>query len=685
MTAACAPVGSPVVAPAGAKLVALVGNPNVGKSSLFNALTGLRQRVANYAGVTVDALEGPLTLGGKTARLLDLPGTYGLVPSAADEAVVERVLRDAEAPPDVILVVLEAAQLRRGLALVSEVMDLGRPMVVALNMVDEARRAGLTVPTAKLAERLGCPVIETVATTGEGIPKLLAALEAPATPVRGWKFADAALEARLDNARPSPSPGETLKDTPWERLRTLREADPALRPAEVAARFGWVADVLGAAPSASTVRARTDAIDRWLLHPAGGPVFFLVVMGLVFQSVFAWAEPLMKLIEEGVGLVKGWAEAGLVAHPLLSSLVTSGVIDGVGAVVVFLPQILILFFFLSLLEDTGYMARAAFLVDRPLKALGLSGRSFIPLMSSFACAIPGVLATRTIPSRRERLLAMFLAPLMTCSARLPVYTLLIAAFIPETPLVGPIGLQGLVLFALYLSGMAAAAGLAFVVSRSKRTRGKELPLVVELPPYRRPGVRSVLLKLKLRGGDFLKRAGTTIFVVSVVLWALSTFPRVEPPAGLTPEEGQAYAREQSLAGRMGKTIEPVIAPLGYDWKLGVGIIASFAAREVLVGTMGVVYSVGEGADEENETLRDRIKAETFPPGHPSAGQKVYTLPTVLSLLVFYVFALQCGATVAVVKRESASWGFALGQLALFGALAWVGAFVVRHAALALGL
>jgi ferrous iron transport protein B len=515
--------------------------------------------------------------------------------------------------------------------------------------------------------------------TGEGLDALRAALDraaerAPAR--RVWRFDDAALEGRLPEL-----PGACA----WERLVALRAAVPAARQAEVAARYAWIQGALGAAASKTDVRARTDRIDRLLLHPVLGPLFFLLTMALVFQSVFAGAEPLMQGIDAGADWLKGLAQAHLPAlvGPLGTSLVADGVIAGVGAVVVFLPQILILFFFLGLLEDTGYMARAAFIVDRPLKALGLSGRSFIPLLSSFACAIPGVLATRTIPSRSERLLAIFLAPLMTCSARLPIYTLLIAAFIPKRTYLGVIGLQGLVLLGLYLSGMAAAACLALVIGRRRAGRGRELPLVVELPPYRRPAARSVLTKLRLRGGDFLKRAGTTIFAVTLVLWALATFPRTTPPPGVSEAEARALQLEGSAAGRLGHAIEPVIRPLGYDWKIGVGLIASFAAREVFVNTMGVVYSLGD-VDEESQTLRDKLHAARYDRG-PRAGQKVFTLPAVLSLLAFYVFALQCGATVAVVRRETGSWRFALGQLAGFLVLAWVAAFVVYQGLTALGV
>lgn len=689
MSGACSTQpGAAAVAPAPARqrTITVVGNPNVGKSSIFNALTGLRVKVANYPGVTVDAMEGQVRLPAGHARMVDLPGTYSLLPTSADEAIVERVLlghgEGAEAP-DAILVVLEATNLRRNLFVLSEVFDLGRPVVVALNMVDEARRAGIDIPSRRLAELTGAEVVETVATTGEGLDALRAALErasaAGAPARRVWRFADPALEARVE---------QTPGDTAWDRLAALRRDDAGFRQAEVAARWAWINDALGAGATTGQARARTDRIDAWLLHPVFGPLFFVATMAVVFQSVFWWAEPLMASIEGAQAWLQDLAGAHL-AGPLGelgASLVRDGIVAGVGSVVVFLPQILILFFFLGLLEDTGYMARAAFIVDRPLKALGLSGRSFIPLLSAFACAIPGVLATRTIASRRERLLAIFLAPLMTCSARLPVYALLIAAFVPETTVLGFVRVQGLLLLGLYLLGMAAAATLALVISRRAPSRGRELPMVVELPPYRRPSLRGVLMKLRLRGGDFLKRAGTTIFAVTVVLWALSTFPRVTPPEAVGEQEAQSYQLSQSYAGQLGHAIEPVLRPLGYDWKIGVGLIASFAAREVFVGTMGVLYSVGgdiEEGTEAEQRLREELRGAVHASG-PLQGQKVFTLPVVLSLLVFYVFALQCGATVAVVRRESGSWRFALGQLGLFALLAYGGAFVTYQGLTALG-
>ncbi|MCA8922248.1 MAG: ferrous iron transport protein B [Planctomycetes bacterium] len=655
--------------------VALVGNPNVGKSTLFNALTGLRQRVANFPGVTVDVREGSSARPDGLLRVFDLPGTYSLRPNAADEAIVAKVLLGPAGDSlDVLVVVLDATNLRRNLYLLSEVVDLGRPFVVALNMADEARRAGVSVPRQRLQDALGVPVVETVASTGEGVEALRAALDGARPATRVWRFADEALELQLSGCAAA---------NPWESLRAL-DGHEGLREQEVAGRYAWINEVLlGADPEAlAALRSRSERVDRYLLHPLLGPLTFLLIMGGLFQAIFSGAGPLMDGIEAGFGWLGAAFEANLgeAFGPLATSLVVDGVIGGVGSVIVFLPQILILFFFIGLLEDTGYMSRAAFLVDRPLRAVGLSGRSFIPLLSSFACAIPGVMATRTISNRFERWLAILVAPLMTCSARLPVYTLLIAAFVPDRSLLPGVGLQGVVMLGLYLSGIASAVFVAFVMSRSRKQRGRLLPLVVELPPYRRPSLLATLLKLRVRGGDFLKRAGTVIFVVSVVLWVLMTFPRQAKPAGMSDAEHQALSLRESYAGRLGHTIEPVVRPLGYDWKIGVGVIASFAAREVFVGTMGVIYSVGDDADEESMDLRQAMQNER----DPETGRKVFSLATVFSLLAFYVFALQCGATVAVVKREAKSWAFAIGQLLAFLALAYCAAFVVYQSMCALG-
>ena len=650
--------------------LAVVGNPNVGKSTLFNRLTGLHQRVANFPGVTVDARVGELT--GQPWRLTDLPGCYSLRPRSLDESVVERVLRghvEGTTPPDVVLVVLDATNLRRSLYLLSEVADLGLPLVVALNMIDEAQRAGLQVPVERLRETLGVPVVETVATTGQGVPELIEALGAAAPTQRLWSYTEEAQETAFAAADGS---------SPWEKAHALSAAAPEVRQAEILARYAAITEILSGADSLAQ-RRWTQRLDQVALHPLLGPPLFVVVMGLVFQAIFAWAGPLMDLCDTVFGSLGELAATHLPAYlgATATSLIVDGVIAGVGSVLIFLPQILILFLFIGFLEDTGYMGRAAFLVDRPLRAVGLSGRAFIPLLSGFACAIPGIMATRTIPSRFERLLTVFLTPLMTCSARLPVYALLIAAFVPARDVLGPLNLQGLVLLGLYLGGVVAAVLIAFLASRHSASRGKRLPVVVELPPYRWPPLRNVLTKLRLRGGDFVRRAGTIIFAVTVLMWVLMTYPKVEAPADLGEQAAAAYELERTFAGQIGKAIEPTIRPLGYDWKIGVGLIASFAAREVFVSTMGVVYALGDEVDEGDAGLMEKLRNERHADGTP-----IYTLPTVASLLAFFVIALQCGSTVAIVRRE-AGWPFAIGQLVAFLALAWIAAFGAYHITAAL--
>jgi ferrous iron transport protein B len=654
--------------------IALVGNPNVGKSTLFNQMTGLAQRVGNFPGVTVERRQGTARVNAVEVAVLDLPGTYSLVPDSLDEMVVADVLGGSGPDgPDVVCVVVDAGNLRRNLFLLSEVLDCGRPVVVALNMIDEAREAGIQVRAGAIGEAAGGIVcVETVARTGEGVRELLAAAvraaDQPAVHSRCWHLEESDEERY----------GSTIDQSPRRiaALEELRRTDAELRDREVEARYRWVFGLVDPrAEAAVRARRRSDRLDRFLLHPVLGPVVFCLVMGFVFQAIFAWAAPFMDAIGAGQEALQG-----LVRGPgLLSALLADGVIAGVGAVAVFLPQILILFLLLALLEDTGYMTRAAFIVDRPLKALGLSGRSFLPLLSSFACAIPGIMAARSIPDARERRLTILLAPLMPCSARLPVYTLLIAAFVPDRSVFGVLNLQGLVLFVVYVSGLVVAVVIASVLFRLRRKQ-RSLPMVLEMPPYRVPLWTNVLLRLRQRSGAFIKRAGTVIFVASVVLWALATFPRVEVPEGL---DGQAAAQvrlEQSYAGRIGHAVAPILRPLGFDWKISLGVFSSLAAREVFVGTMGVIYSVGGDADEESETLREAMRKERW----PDTGEPVYGLPTVLSLLVFYALALQCLSTVAIVQRETNSWAFALGQLGGFLVLAWVMGFFTYQGAAWLG-
>ena len=651
---------------------ALVGNPNVGKTTLFNRLTGLAQHVANFPGVTVEQARGRMIALGRAFVLTDLPGSYSLVAHSADEAVVARSLCGGEEEqgrrPDLAVVVVDAGNLARNLFLVSEVLDCGLPVVVAVNMMDEAERGGLQLDAKALEQALGVVCVPVVARDGRGLDELQQAIVRASTnasiPARAWNLPGSD-EAKLSQAVADGS-------SCWAALTALRTQDPTLRTREIEARHKWAQEVSAQACQglASTRgRKRSDRLDAVLLHPVMGPLLFVAIMGLLFQSVFTWAIPLMDLIEQAVGSAQG-----LVGGPgLVRQFLSDGVVAGVGNVVIFLPQILILFLGLGLLEDSGYLTRAAFIVDRPFKALGLSGKSFLPLLSSYACAVPGIMAARTIRGSRERLATILIAPLIPCSARLPVYALLIAAFIPATTLLG-FNLQGLVMLGLYVLGTVAAGLVALLIHRWRAREG-ELPMMLELPPYRVPTVRSVALRLKQRAGAFLKSAGTLILLASIVLWALAMFPRADPPAGMTGEEVAQHQLAHSAAGWIGHTLEPLVRPLGFDWKITIGLVGSIAAREVFVGTMGVVYAVGHDVDETNPSLREAMRSER----HASSGLQVYSLPTVCGLLVFYVFALQCVSTLAVAYRETRDWRVPVAQFVVYTAMAWVGAYATRLA------
>lgn len=629
--------------------VALAGNRNVGKSTIFNRLTGLRQRVGNFPGVTVERLEGVLRgSAGREALVTDLPGTNSLVARSTDEAIVAGLLtgdQEGAEEPDVVAVVLDATQLRRGLFFLSQVMECGRPVVVCLNMADEARREGVHVDPEVLSRALGgIPVVETVGVRGTGFNELVDAL---------FRAAGGGQEPPLPQV-----PGvHGLPAPSGRRWRMLREVvgEAGLEESETLARWRWVRSVERALDMErfQARRARSDRVDRFLLHPVLGPLVFVLVMGAMFQAVFALAATPMEWIDAGFAAI-AQAAAATLPGGILTDFLTDGVIAGVGAVLVFLPQILILFFFLGLLEDTGYLTRAAFIVDAPLRRVGLSGRSFVPLLTSFACAVPGVMAARTIADRRERFTTVMVAPLMTCSARLPVYALLIGTFVPERTLLGFVGLQGLVLLGLYLGGMVLAAGAALVIDRLSRSARQ--PMVMELPPFRMPRGSMILQRLRHRCGVFLKRAGTIILLMAVVMWGLLNIP---VGGG---SQGAGAGTEASLAGVMGHAMEPVVEPLGFDWRIGVGILGSFAAREVFLSTMAVVYAVEEDAARLGEAMSGARWRRT--------GQEVYSLPTVVALLVFYMVALQCMSTMAVVRRELGGWRWALLQWLWMAVLAW---------------
>jgi ferrous iron transport protein B len=595
----------------------LLGGPNSGKTTLFNALTGLRGRVGNYPGVTVERREGAMRLDGRRAVLVDLPGTYSLDPLSPDEAVVNRVLDgQLEDPPDALVVVADACTLERSLLFVGQVLRRDLPACLVLTMTDELRARGGFLDLHRLEVALGVPVLGVVGHRGLGLEALKSLLAHP----EKW-------------SRPVIPPPEDTVD-----------------------RAAWADSVLGAAlarrPGASRA---TEAIDRIVLHPVAGSALFALVMVTFFQLVFAWAAPAMDRIDSAVASIADGLRATLPSG-LLADFLADGLVAGVGAVVIFVPQIALLFGLLHLLEDVGYMARAAFVIDRVMGRIGLEGRSFVALLSSYACAVPGIMATRTIPSPRNRLVTILVAPLMTCSARLPVYALLIGAFVPATSVAGPLGLQGLTLLGLYVLGAVSALTVASVLQRTVLP-GEALPFYMELPPYRAPTLRLWLSQVWGSVWAFLRRAGTIILAASVLLWLLLTFPRSEPPPGASAAEARRHGLEQSLAGRAGHAIEPVVAPLGFDWKIGVGLLASLAAREVIVSTLAQIYA----ASEEETSLRRAVREDV----DPRTGRRVFTPATVASLLVFFVFALQCLSTIAIMRRETNSWrwpAFAFGYL-----------------------
>lgn len=695
--------------------IALIGNPNTGKSTLFNALTGLRQKVGNYSGVTVERVEGRYqSESGRQVTVLDLPGTYSLSATSPDEEIALSVLLGIEPgvpAPDVVVVVADAVHLERNLFLASQILELGLPVVVALNQVDAAAAAGIRVDPVELSLQLGTQVVETVATRGQGLEVLRKAIERAGElprPVRrfslpepiflalqpvesvlvreGFDPSTAGMEAlRLLSVEPGGHltgiPG--LAEEVARARQAVEDSGTHARAVEAEARYGWIADVVDATIQHQSGRGDsiTDRIDAVALHRVFGPLIFIGLMALVFQSIFTWAEPLMTWVE---GLVGGFGSvvAGMLPPGELRSLIVDGVIAGVGAVVVFLPQIAILFLFIGFLEATGYMARAAFIMDRFMRGVGLHGKSFIPMLSGYACAVPGIMAARTIESPKDRLATIMVVPLMSCSARLPVYTLLIGTFIPSIVVGGIFNLQGLTLLAMYLLGTLAALAVAGIFKKTL-LRGPVQPMIMELPPYRLPDARSLFLTVAQRSGIFLRRAGTIILALSIVLWALASYPKADLPGGASAERVQEEQLAQSYLGRAGQAVEPVFAPLGYDWKIAVSIISSFAAREVFVSTMGTIYGVGSETDETSVALRDQLRAE-----RNAVGEPVYTPLVALGLMVFYVFAMMCMSTNAVVVRETgggwkgAKW--AIFQFVWMFVLAYAAAWIVYRGGLALG-
>jgi ferrous iron transport protein B len=615
--------------------VALVGNPNCGKTALFNLLTGARQKVANYAGVTVERKVGQVRLAnGRLVSVIDLPGTYSLQPATPDEQVTLEVIegrRAGEGVPDALVAVVDATNLRLNLRLVLELKQLGRPMLVALNMVDMARARGLVVDSAKLAAELGCTVVETIAVRADGHAKLLDELARWTLPASTWENA----------------PAVTL---------------PPTQPASAAELQREVRRILAiAAPLAPTRHRLQLQLDTWVLHPFWGLMILASLLFVIFQALFSWANLPMDLIRSGMAWLSDWTQAQMAAGPL-RSLVVDGAIAGAGSVLVFLPQILILFAFILALEDSGYLPRAAFLLDKLMGQVGLSGRAFIPLLSSFACAVPGIMATRTIANWRDRVTTIMVAPLMTCSARLPVYALLIGAFVPARA-VGPFNLRGLVLFALYAVGVGSAMAVAWLFKRVW-LKNRYQPLMLELPPYRWPDARTLALGLWERAQGFVRRVGTIIFALMVVLWFLASYPTA--PAGAS-----AVAIQYSFAGQLGQLLQQFFAPIGFNWQISIALVPGLAAREVAVGALGTVYALSAAGDAVAAQLGPMIAHS-------------WSLATAYSLLAWYVFAPQCIATLAAVKRETNSWRYPLAMAGYQFALAYGAAFVTYRATLWLG-
>lgn len=745
--------------PPAPRYLVLTGNPNCGKTTLFNALTGLRAKVGNYAGVTVERKEGRL-LGAPAelnARVLDLPGTYSLSPQSLDEQISRDVLLNRLnelPPPSLVLVVVDASNLQRNLYYATQVVELGYPVAIALNMIDVAQSNGHHIDAAKLGQELGVPVFPIVASQGQGLDELRHALvellfrakppgprrfcQLPAPlqlevdriaslldqhprghPVR--PAAEALLVLSNEKAADSASahyPSGLTSELAAARGR-LDAAGVDWRGAVIEGRYLSVAEIQQVVTTETAAPGETfsDRLDRVLTHKVWGTLIFIGIMTLMFQSIFNFAHIPMDALQSGVDWL-GNTVGNLIPPGDLNSLLVDGVVAGVGAVIVFLPQILLLFLFIGFLEDTGYMARAAFLMDRLMSKVGLHGKSFIPMLSSFACAIPGIMATRTIESPKDRLVTILVAPLMSCSARLPVYTLLIAACIPDVTVLGFLKLAGLIMLAMYLLGIVVALLMAWLFKKTL-LKGEPPLLIMELPPYKRPLFKVVVRHMWDRSKLFLRRAGTVILGINIVLWFLATYPRdtkldagfaarraeiqaqaAKSPASSRPastattqagldtphptvqEQLDALDNEQagnqlrrSFAGYLGRAIEPLIAPLGFDWKIGIGIVSSFAAREVFVSTMSTVYNVGKydrsesGANSMVKTLKAQKRAD---------GTPVYTPLTAITLMVFYVFALQCVSTVAIVRRETNSWKWPVFQWAYMGALAWSLAFLTFH-------
>jgi len=732
--------------------IALIGNPNVGKTTVFNILTGMRQKVGNYPGVTVERKVGSLS-GTREIDVIDLPGSYSLSPKSLDERIAYDVLMgrlDGESAPDLVVCVVDASNLERNLYLVTQVIDLGLPVIVALNMTDAAEEAGLQIDVAELKEAIGVPVIPMVASKNEGIGKLKYQIrkdELPPPATRSWSImpaVDVVLPALVEELDGIVAPegrfiealqcltNDTMLDFWTERApqfhqavlatrEKLDETKAPYRQAEIMGRYAWLSPLVSRITARKidpSQRTRSDKIDAVLTHRIFGPMLFGLLLLLIFEAVFSWAEPAMDIIELGV-VNLGIGVRTVFPASLATDLVVDGMITGVGNVAVFLPQILLLFFFLGLMEDTGYMARSAFIMDRLMSRVGLSGGSVVPLLSSFACAIPGIMAARTLANPRDRLITILVAPLMSCSARLPVYTLFIAAFLPTGTVLGLFSFQGIAMFSMYLLGTVMAFVAAFVLRRIV-FKGESSFFAMELPPYRMPRFRQIFWRMIDRSKAFVVRAGKIIFGMSIVLWFLARFPATDADPGIEArrvaadqareasrtelvETGMSETEaalavdlsmadeyhsieaaeaghqiEHSFIGMLGHGLEPIMRPLGFDWKISAGIVSAFAAREVIISALATIYSVGD-VDEDSPLLRDKLKADTYEDGSP-----VYTPLVAVSLLVFFVLALQCMSTLAIARRETNSLKWPAVMWLYMTGMAYLFSLVIYQGGMALG-
>ena len=651
-----------VIDPARPITVAIAGNPNAGKTSLFNTLTGLKQKVANYPGVTVESKIGQwsLTADSSPVRLIDLPGLYSVDATSLDEEIARDILlgQTSLEHPDVIIVVVDATNLVRNLYLATQLIETGQPIVIALTMFDLAERSKLKIDVEKLSAGLGVPVVPVVAKQRRGLTEL--AGEVLSIIERRPALLDV----------PSISQSETLRSSDVLSAQQIAgdgERTESSRQSKLIQRYAAIERVVSDAVEATDEGKPgvSERIDRIVTHRFFGPVILLLVLLLIFQTIFSWATLPMNLIDQVFTSLAESARAYLPAG-ILTDLLADGIIAGVGGVLAFLPQIVLLFLFISLLEDSGYMARAAFLMDRLMRAVGLHGKAFVPLLSSFACAIPGIMATRTIENPKDRIATIMIAPFMSCSARLPVYTLIIAAFFAGQTIFGVISLGAVIILTMYLLGILVAIVVAWILKHTI-LKAPAPPFVMELPPYRWPSLGNVGHALFTRCSLFLKRAGTVILVISIVLWALVAFPRSSGTAGSDTASVQV---QNSFAGRAGRFIEPVIAPLGFDWKIGIGLISSFAARETIISTLSIVYNVGETPDNKSSSLVETLQNAKRPD-----GSLVWTPLTGISLMIFFLLACQCMSTVAIVRRETNSWRWPIFMVAYMLVLAYVASFV----------